>query len=293
MHLSTPQYIRLCSDLHLNTDIVHQRKLWMPTMLPTDRQTVLIVAGDIWFEDLIFTHDAGAWLENLQRQFMYVVFVLGNHDFWGGRHCDFLKVNIHNVYHSFKSNIAQYSNVFLLQKESLDFGRFKVAGATLWTNYLDGDPVAMDFAMHRENGKLRHLNDAGKYIVSDDHTSETTPKYLLQQHLHDKNFLFSQDKNPEQILIAVSHHAPSFQCMPHWLDTPENQYFKSLYYSDLDKDIVSSNIDYFMFGHTHYAVDFMINNTRILSNPRGGANKSVQFNENWLLNTTSWTTIHK
>ena len=42
-----------------------------------------------------------------------------------------------------------------------------------------------------------------------------------------------------------------------------------LYVSNLEKEISNSKIDFWFHGHLHEPVDYYLNNTRVVSNPRG------------------------
>ena len=72
--------------------------------------------------------------------------------------------------------------------------------------------------------------------------------------------------NENKQLIILSHFAPSIKSV-----TPgyENSAFIPYFCNNLDDLIKSSNFHTLVHGHVHSSHDYMINNTKILCNPRG------------------------
>ena len=66
--------------------------------------------------------------------------------------------------------------------------------------------------------------------------------------------------------VVVTHHVPSFrmQC-PKFADSKANGAF----IVELEEYISYSDINYWIFGHSHYNVDIQIGNTRCVSNQLG------------------------
>ena len=102
------KYLRLTSDNHLDFDIdTFQRSrgkllpgirsagemafLWLPPSMLEDLERTMIVAGDMWTQKKFLTrkyNDGDSWMGKLSKQFKYVIFVLGNHDYWGANISD-------------------------------------------------------------------------------------------------------------------------------------------------------------------------------------------------------------
>ena len=139
-----PQYIRIFSDIHLDFDIPNKLKnfnpeqgIWTPTALPKDKETILILAGDIWHAKKPFSFANFSWFKHISEQFHSIVVLLGNHDFWGG--------NLKNEYNTYQKYILEQnlSNVHLLQNNTLKFDNLKIIGGTMWTNFNDGNYITL------------------------------------------------------------------------------------------------------------------------------------------------------
>ena len=125
-----------------------------------------------------------------------------------------------------------------------------IVGACLWTNF-NNNPNDSWYASRR-------IWDF-KYIPE-----WTTAKCAEMNRAHvDKIFASSSE-------IVLTHFTPSFQCIAdkHKGD-PLNSYFNN----NLDKMIYGSNKKFWICGHSHVDMDFMIGDCRILANQWGYPNE--------------------
>lgn len=272
-----PNYLRVFSDIHLDFDIstvpgfFKFEKLWMPEPMETDKETALVLAGDLWHAKKPFSFFGKSWIREISTRFQYVIIVLGNHDFWDG--------NIEKEYKNYRKSIASQEllNVFLLQNTSLYFDGLKIVGATLWTDFLQANPVCMKNAAYSgmKDYQYIHQGIGLKYV---------TPEKILQEHYLSKSYIFensSKDYNDQKIMV-ITHHSPSYKSMPQKYNKPELKIENALYYSNLDNLIESSEIDLWVHGHSHFAMDYKINKTNVLANPRGYSEQETGYNP-WLL----------
>lgn len=122
-----------------------------------------------------------------------------------------------------------------------------IAGAPLWTDLSNG----LDWHRYRTQ-----LIDC-KYI--EDWTFE---KYMWH-HCHQKDFLLSSGAD-----IIVSHHLPSYLSInAKWIMSDCNSSFAV----ELSDRILSmpKPPKLWVHGHSHDSCDYMIGETRVISNPRG------------------------
>lgn len=270
--MSKPKFLRAISDVHLDFDVDGRwglfggfKKLWKPEPLKTDKDTALLLAGDIWHAKKSFDYRGTSWIGEISQQFQYVVIVLGNHDFWGG--------DLTKEYDNYRNNIAKQNlkNVFILQNSSLFFPGLKILGATLWTDFNDGSYKVLETA--KKNSGMRdymYISDGGQDLLA---------HRLFLEHQISKEFIFedSPREYPEQKVVVVTHHSPSYKSAQKELFYKGNEMELSMYHSQLDDKIAKSEIDLWIHGHSHRAVDYKINNTRILSNPRGYADEDTGY----------------
>lgn len=271
--MSRPKFIRAISDIHLDFDVENGwkflssfKKPWRPEPLPTDKETALLLAGDIWHAKKSFDFRGTSWIAEISKQFQYVIIVLGNHDFWGG--------DINEEYNSYRNNIARQNlkNVYILQNSALYFPGLKILGATLWTDFNDGCFNVLESAA--TNSGMRD------YLYISNKGNKLSSEKLFIEHQISKEFIFEEAMRdyPEQKIIVVTHHSPSHRSAPKELFYPGNEMELAMYHSNLDEKIIKTEIDLWVHGHSHRAVDYTINKTRILSNPRGYVNEDTGFN---------------
>lgn len=269
------KYLRLASDIHLDMDVmnwVHGYRrigredfkeltnLWFPEPMEGDDDTAFILAGDLWINHNILSKkypNGRSWLGEVAARFKYVIFVLGNHDYW--------QANISNHGQKLRKMIAdqKLANVIFLDKSTSVLDQVKFTGGTLWTNFnrqnplvmLDGPRIMNDYK------KIRHGHAYHKL----------RPDVIYQEHVTTLRHIFENSKRdyPEQKVVVVSHHAPSERSTLMGYIDPQDHF----YFSDLERNICyeGPEIDFWFHGHMHNRSDYMIDNCRVLCNPRGYA----------------------
>lgn len=249
--------IRLVSDLHLefaDFDLPY---------LDTDGEDVLILAGDIATADS--PPEWGRvqeWFRS--KRFKEVIHICGNHEYYGS---SLLRARPKLRREIFISDLAGVNvgvNDEIIRVDDISF-----ICATLWTDYNGGNPVIM-------NTVRNALNDY-RYI----RTGNFHEPYLRRINPHDlhhecmisKEFIFDsidKEKAAGQKTVVVTHHAPStLSVAPEYRGDPVNWG----YVSDLWYKIADAGPDLWVHGHTHHSFDYMIEKTRIMTNPRGYAEK--------------------
>lgn len=288
------KYLRLISDIHLDFDVscyLKQPKesfddslkssmnlCWMPKPLSTDKDTCLIIAGDLWtkrkFVDRLY-HDGESWLKKISKLFKYVIINLGNHDYWGANltfEADKVRASI---------NSQNLNNVFLLKKDFFVLDNIKIIGGTLWTSFNNGDPLVMLQAPGI-------MNDYRKITVENSY-SNIKPENLYNEFLILKDFIFKNSKrdNEDQKVIVVTHMAPSEKSIhPMYLTNSRYNNANYYYYSNLENDICNydTEIDIWCHGHTHNKSKYLIGDTVVYCNPRGYViNENTNYDEDFII----------
>jgi Icc-related predicted phosphoesterase len=231
--------LRIFSDLHL--EFVD----WIPPPVAAD---AIVLAGDI-----------SVGLQGVQwarRQFpdTPVVYVPGNHEFYGARLPDALEE---------LRTEAQRLGVHFLDGDECILGGTRFLGTTLWTDYeLYGSaPADLERAMADaaiEMNDFRMIQWTGGEPLA--------PALVRDMHLTGVAWLAERLAEPfAGPTVVVTHHLPHRQCIhPKY----EGTRFNPCFASDLDH-LVRAPVALWVHGHTHESIDFLVNGTRVVCNPRG------------------------
>jgi len=233
--------INLVSDLHLE---------FAPQTLSGGE--VLILAGDI-AEYRTLKKDP-TFLDELSK-YDRVFYVMGNHEHYHHR--------LHKTYDDIKALLP--ANTTILENETAEYNGVLFLGATLWTDLNRGDPVTMFMI----KGFMNDYKVIQNFYPEKNLYYKLTPEFTLDLHRQSLEYFKSVlEKNKDKPVVVITHHAPSFMSV--------NEKYKNEtttnggYASELSELILDNpNIKAWVHGHMHDPVDYLIGNTRILSNPRG------------------------
>lgn len=238
--------IHILSDLHVEFE---------PFKLEILDADVIILAGDIHVG-----LDSVHWAADLLNQTKaHIIFVCGNHEFY--------RENITLL----RSEMSQFCNqtfgedliprLHYLEKSAVVIDGVRFLGTTLWTDFLlfgeslrdecmfDGEKYLNDF-------RLIDMSYRWKFTAKDSvMLFNESVKWLVDELKHNK---FNGKT------VVVTHHLPSFSSV-----VP--RYTKSLLSA-----CFASQLDYLMgyaelwvHGHTHDSLDYVIDGTHVICNPRG------------------------
>lgn len=226
--------------LYILSDIHNEFSVFTPPAVAAD---MVILAGDIDLKGR-----AIEWM----RQFKTVLYVAGNHEFYGEH---LLKMRE-------KLRQAAASPVHFLDDDELIVDGVRFLGGTLWT----------DFALYGEARRPLAMWD-GQMGLNDYHRIRTDTTYRKLRPadtwaLHMKTVAFLETKRQEPFAgktVVVTHHAPSPRSIhPAFANDPLSPCFAS----NLEH-LMGPPIDLWIHGHTHNSSDYTVNGTRVIANPRG------------------------
>lgn len=243
MSIPDKLHIQILSDTHGNP--VHK-------LIDQDAD-IVIHAGDFGNGPAVAL-EAAKWCEHNGIEF---VFVLGNHDYYG---C-FIDPVI-NMFKDKGYNILTGDNEIVIQG-------YTFVGGTLFTNFranklLYTDPIQLDknkeFAQKGVYDFIAIGSNTGKGYVQ-------TEEYITR---HNKEWNYLQQYKDRDDVIVVTHFPPHLSCLdPYWSTHPTGKDFNPYFINDRDikgfKTIVT--------GHTHTAVDTMVDDCRVIINPYGYPNE--------------------
>lgn len=249
--------IHLCSDLHLECGYQE---------LPGGE--VLILAGDICESRALKKEFHSTRLLDLKPgtykwydffwhecvKYDRVYYVMGNHEHYGGR--------FDRTADELKSVLPE--NIRLLDDECEEYGGVLFIGGTLWTDLNKGNPMDV----HTARFGMNDYRAIKVHNTANDTYHRLTPEITIKAHRNTKDYIrLMLNEKPQTPTVVITHHAPSTLSIN---ERYSHDSLNSAYVSNLSELILDHpNIRYWVHGHLHDAVDYMIGSTRILSNPRG------------------------
>ncbi|HLF97444.1 MAG TPA: metallophosphoesterase [Methylococcaceae bacterium] len=222
--------INFFSDIHLE---------FGPMPLPLTDADIIVAAGDIGVG-----RQGVDWLRN---SIVPVVYVAGNHEFYGGEYDETLRT---------LRRQAIGTPVNFLQNEYFILEDVRFLGCTLWTNLGDGEggkledmrAIVNDFKQIRHGKRLLMLSD-----------------YILK---HQASLAWLEEELSRPFhgpTVVVTHHAPLPNC---WKGL-SHSLKRFAYCNDLHELMERFDIPVWIHGHTHFLNDIVHDRTRVLCNPRG------------------------
>lgn len=245
--------LRVFSDIHLDFDYRNWKNpnLWEPITLEEDKDTTLVIAGDIWtgqyFGRIAF------WLNEQAEKFKNIIVVLGNHDYWGEYNKPY-----YELVNELKPQLS--SNIYLLEKECITIDDIKFAGATLWTNLDNGNPLVINNAPYLTND-IPRINGM-------------TANKWISEYNATMDFLIRADAD-----VIITHYVPDPKFMhPRYTNDMANHMFNTTALQELHFAQVKLP-KVWIFGHTHNSYNEEYCGIKFLCNPRGYTLESTGFDQ--------------
>jgi len=233
--------IRYLSDLHLEFGEV-------PEALPSIGEDVLVLAGDIHtgLEGL-------RWVRNVGRD-RPVIYVMGNHEYYGHNYDDLLDRARHYV---------AGTDVTLLEDSSEVIQGVRFIGATLWTDFCllganrRGESLAWADQCMNDFSQIRRGPDSFR--------RKLRPAETEFFHSQSRASLRREIAASVEPVVVVTHHGP-------FADASAEKYrgdpLSPAFNSDLTA-MMQEPVKAWIFGHTHHCVETRIGSTLVVSNQRG------------------------
>lgn len=176
------------------------------------------------------------------ERFKRVVFVLGNHEFWG-TYPEFALQKAEKL-------DAQFENLDVLEHRVIEIEGHRFVGATLWYPWT---PVCeMEWFNFNDFKRIKRLKN-----------------WVSHYHQRTRHFL---DSTVQEGDVVITHHLPSYQCISHkWRYASSNCF----YASHLDPLIEAAKPKVWVHGHSHESLDRELYSTRVIRNPFGYEGYSV------------------
>ncbi|OCQ96024.1 phosphoesterase [Nostoc sp. MBR 210] len=228
--------IHVLSDLHLE---------FQPFNIPDIDADIVVLAGDINLRERGIK-----WaIENITNK--PVIYVLGNHEYYG------------SAYPKLVEKLKDYSlgtNVTVLENDLFTIEDVNFLGCSLWT----------DFKLF---GESRIAGAEANYVMNDYKKIRVSPQYSRLRSIDTAiicrksvNWLKNTLPSLSGKTVIISHHAPSIKSIPFEY---KEDILSAAYASNLDDLVAESKALFWIHGHIHQSLDYQIEQTRIICNPRG------------------------
>ena len=225
---------QIFSDLHLEHKLSNKR-------LPYPLAPRCIIAGDIGNSRTI-----PYYLSLLSKQYEHVIYVPGDHDYFGSSIYDFHK----NILTTSANNIHYLYPGYKIELDGITF-----IGSTLWFSGLPKSAEAKRYNL----SPIRYI-------------SNTSIEQLIKEGEKQKKWINSMCSNKT---VVVTHHLPTYLSVAKkFLTHPLN--FSKVNECD---DVIKNNSPIaWIHGHTHISLDYIYgNSTRIICNPYGYPGEETGF----------------
>lgn len=224
----------------------------VPEIIVPVETDVIILAGDI-----------GVYGEESLKDFLHkmneynkpVLYVLGNHEFYGTSNIDYL-----HVMEWFRNLEKEFCNLIILHNETVIVEGVNFVGTPLWTNFDD------DFWMEKVSQKS----------ISDFVESCFTTKDYIQMYEESEMFIASNIV-PEMINVVITHFPPLEE-----LTNPKFPKYNS-YFNNRMGWVCNLDVDLWVYGHNHWSLDKEINGVHFASNQLGYPRESTNFKSGYLV----------
>ena len=240
----------------------HPETAFDPLANAPDDFDVVVLAGDI---DVPLTASI-LWIAE-RFAGVPVIVTPGNHDFYVGGAAD-QKFTIDEMRQRGR-DLGGELGIHLLDDTSVVIDGVRFVGGTLWT----------DFGLGHGTMGHRIAEAAGRYGMGDyrhirrwstkqpGKRKRMRPEDTIALHRRTRTYIETELAVPfNGPTVVVTHHAPSARS----LDDFYKGQLDWCYASDLDAMMHAPTApDIWMHGHIHECQDYVVGNTRVVSNPRG------------------------
>jgi Icc-related predicted phosphoesterase len=225
--------IKVLSDLHLEFDKPHH---------PFDPGVgdVLVLAGDICVA-ADYNEDYHEFFMKCVQGYNRVFYVLGNHEHYNGDFNETLNI--------LRTRLPVGITIMNNRSEFVSGVHF--IGATMWTNMnnLNADTI-----------------ETARSCMNDYHVIDNfTPEQSIEEHMQSRDWFERCLPMLRGPVFVITHHAPSTKSVKGRYKGSEGMYSTNMEYF-IKKN---PNVMYWAHGHVHETSDYMIEQCRVVANPRG------------------------
>ena len=230
------------SDLHLEYNLSLRD---FNTVIDSKVADIVILSGDIAGG----TH-ALPFIQHLISLGYQVVYVLGNHEFYG--------YDVDELIEEWRNIAVNIPELHFLHNDSVVINDIEFIGSTLWTSMATLYPEQFLDPLF-----LSHISSSNDF----NEIKNWSPNIMKDYFYESWDIVKSLIKNSKATKkVVVSHYLPSYQSIHEvYAESKQNPF----YATELGYELCDLMLDYYFHGHTHDSCDYFIHKTNIICNPHG------------------------
>ncbi len=234
--------LQLISDLHFewlsNKEVYNEIRKITSHQSTSEKVNFLVIAGDLCNYRNIW------WILNeFAKYYEHVFYVNGNHELYGS-HIDIVREQkTRKDDHKISDNVHWLDNGKILLRNLGYDSHLEILGCTLWFPDLPGN-----LEKSRIWSDFKSILNFRDYVYKE---NEISQKFLCE--------------NVSENSIVVTHYLPTYQSVH---KKYEGNPFNVFFVCDLSNLIKEKKPKLWLFGHTHEKFDYILGNTRLISNPK-------------------------
>lgn len=241
--------LRIWSDVHSEFGRLEV------TTRDDDKDTVLVIAGDFFVWAQPDRDEILQQLTDLCQQFKAVIYVCGNHEFYGSLFTDVLD--------GMRMFADGQPNFHFLNNDMTIIDHVRFVGGTLWTDFNDG-------ALYTMARCEQAMNDYRSILIKDDAGVRNMGTRFVKERNEQHRKMFMSMLSPTASLfdgktVVVSHHLPSHKFVQNYAGGG----LEYAYGNTRMDDILSMPIDLWIHGHVHVRQEYTLGDIPVVANPRG------------------------
>ncbi len=197
------------------------------------------------------------FFQHVSKQFPTILWVMGNHEHYGS--------SLEKCSSEFSTWLQYngFSNVYILHNSTHVVNDVTFVGTTLWTNLNKDNPIV-------KNTVYRAMKD---YTCISTNDQSIVPDDVVSQHISAVQFLENTLETVTGKVVVITHHHPSLESIPpQYQRRPAREYDVNYAYASDLIDLVerfTNKVKFWCCGHIHTRLQYEIQDTTILCNPRG------------------------
>lgn len=238
-------------SIHPLSDLHNEFEIYVPQVVDAD---VVLLVGDIDVKVRGVSWASEAFPNSL------VLYTPGNHEYYGGE--------LGNTLRKMREAAALTPNVKVMDRDEVIFGGVRFLGATGWTNFSStGNLSVAQYDAQQTMRDFKKIRTASY--------SRTRPMDFMRENQLTVDWLKQKLAEPfEGKTVVFTHHAPLMELIE---DHPESGTHIDACYANRWNEFMGPVVDIWFSGHTHFAVDTVIEGTRNVSNQRGYPGEVIGF----------------